>query len=531
MRLLLLALLATALQDTTGTQEARGFVFKVPKGWSSAPDPNPGTNATVLTPPGAGQNAQVILYPVTENVELSPQDVHDTMVKLISSAGTVEGETKTGTTGRFQWTRMKAALPGATMWMALYTAKSGTKAGTVVFGAMSKELFEKHLAGAEGFVQELRFAGAADPLPAAAAPGLRQIHGLVLPLGPGWTTKNEAGGIVALFPPPPRSVTEPRWDYVMYVLPSQPLKGTFWETHKAVFQDALKSSGLKNPVPPSQRADVPGPFIYSASAGHDAAGGVRSISLYSALSDGKIECILVHHQEDLDTIRGILGRTTLKNPPQESQRPRILEIYRRANQKQFINPSGGAFIPGSLQYERICLRNDGVADFATYYAEGYAASPDVLKLDRSLENGDVGSWKAEGDDKLRIVRNAANPAEIYVRENGRLRQGDQVWQPMPRVDGLRYQGRWGAAGPPRIAIEFTREGRFKDEGLLEHVAFGDTKRPKPPKKGAGTYELREWTIFLKYDDGTAWSTDFSSIGADPKDDSSLIFRTSAFQKE
>jgi hypothetical protein len=189
-----------------------------------------------------------------------------------------------------------------------------------------------------------------------------------------------------------------------------------------------------------------------------------------------------------------------------------------------------------LKYERIWLRSDGVADFSTYYPEGYAAAPVVFKH-AGLEDGRVGSWKARGQSQIEIVRTEGVPAEVYERDDGKLRLGGSLWQPMPAVDGMRLEGRWtvktppGEAQPPKTWIGFKKDGRFEDDGILDHVSLPDLKRGKPPKKGAGAYELRDWTIFLKYDDGTSWSTDFSTIGSDIKDDSAILFGAFVIQKE
>jgi hypothetical protein len=112
---------------------------------------------------------------------------------------------------------------------------------------------------------------------------------------------------------------------------------------------------------------------------------------------------------------------------------------------------------------------------------------------------------------------------------------------MASVDGLKLDGRWhlpGAAQPRRI--EFTAAGRFKDDGLLEDVghvpvpawAGGHVVRlPKPPPRGEGRYEIRDFTILFTYDDGVAWSADFSIEGNDPKDLSKLLLRAGILHRE
>ena len=241
---------------------------------------------------------------------------------------------------------------------------------------------------------------------------------------------------------------------------------------------------------------------------------------------------MIRGHKDRDGLRILLSRAAVKDPPKKArERPKIVEAYRRAGRTRYIDAAGGAPVLGSLQYERIWLRADGVADFTTAYTDGHAASPEVLKYDPGLLNGRIGSWKPRGDTRLEILRTAGAAAETYERDGGRLRLGDQVWQPMPAVDGLRLEGRWGMKTPPAISIAFTRDGRFTDDGVAAHVGLPRLDRSKPPKRGAGTYEIREWTLFLRYEDGGSWSSDFSTIGADPADLSSILLSTWAFHRE
>src|SRR6185436_9877168 len=108
-----------------------------------------------------------------------------------------------------------------------------------------------------------------------------------------------------------------------------------------------------------------------------------------------------------------------------------------------------------------------------------AASPNPRKVDASLQNGDYGSWKAVGD-AIHVTRTAGGKVEIFERHEGGLRGGGKDWEAMPRVDGLKLSGRWELKSPPDEKvlpyhhwIEFTAEGRFKADGVLKSVAFGD----------------------------------------------------------
>ena len=380
--------------------------------------------------------------------------------------------------------------------------------------------------------------GAQAPAPAPAA-----INGLDIPLPAGWTHKADPGGAVVLQPPPPRNSPLDEPVCMILVLPAQPLRGTFWETHRAVFEEIVKGLPLTNTVAPIHEPNSPGPFIRSSTAGDDAAKRIQAVRLYSALSADGIQCVLVVGQEDFGTTGPMLHRTRVSKPPKQAPRAKIVEAYRRLKQQADVNVNRGEFLVGAVPYERIWLRDDGVADFSAVYPEGHAASGVPPKADRALQHGSYGSWKAVGKREVHVVRHASKPPEVYLRENGKLRLGDQVWHAMPSVDGMKLDGRWRLsvpAGQPPRRIEFTAAGRFKDEGVLEDVGFFPVYawagsrvvfRERPPAHGAGTYEIREFTLLVKYDDGRVWSTDFSTFGADPKDLSKLLLRGGILERE
>ena len=89
---------------------------------------------------------------------------------------------------------------------------------------------------------------------------------------------------------------------------------------------------------------------------------------------------------------------------------------------------------------------------------------------------------------------------------------------------MKLSGRWGARSGPEqkvapwsYSVEFTPEGTFSTDGALSHVA-------------AGTYEIRDGTMFFTFADGKTWSTDFSILVLDPKAFTSILFRTTALPR-
>jgi hypothetical protein len=374
---------------------------------------------------------------------------------------------------------------------------------------------------------------------AEAAPAT--IHGLDIPVPDGWTRTDDPAGAVVLRPGPGPGGAVP--EYMLIVLPAQPLRGTLWETHRSIFEELVKTADLQNTVAPIHEANAPGPFIRSSTAGDDANKSIRPLRLYSAPSEAGIECVVVFGSEDLALVGQMLHGARVTKPVKRPPRAKIVEAYRRLKQQADVNVNRGELLVGAVPFERIWLRDDGVADFSAVYPEGYAASSIPPKVDRTLQHGNYGLWKAVGDREVHVVRQASKPAEIYVRENGNLRRGDEVWQPMPLVDGLKLDGRWNLpvpAGQPPRRIEFTAAGRFKDEGVLEDVghfpvyAWSGSRivfRERPPARGSGTYEIRDFTLLVEYEDGRVWSTDFSTWGTDPKDLSKIQLRGGTLHRE
>lgn len=373
------------------------------------------------------------------------------------------------------------------------------------------------------------------PAASAAQPGRNGavIHGLVIPYPASWTRLDDPAGIAVLIPPQIQGVQQ----YFLSVAPPTRQTGTHWEAHRALLAQVLGQVRWAEQPVTRHYADGPGIFVRTSIAGKVAGGGFQQAELYTAAHDGIVETVVGVNGIDRNVTDPVLRAVTFKDPPARTERPGIAEAFRRMNQQLYTNREGGALTAGSLQYERLWLRTDGVADFSTNYPEGYAASPVVPKVDPGLLDGDYGRWKAVGNE-VHIVRRIGAPVEVYRRENGGLRNGSVWWEPMPRVDDLALSGRWSIRSPAteRVSpfydwIDLSPDGRFAASGVLKRAAFGDVDRPKPPDPGMGTYRIRDWTIFFTFPDGQVWSTDFSTLGREPGNASAILLRTDVYPRE
>lgn len=524
--LLLLALLTAPLQDAVVREKASSFTYAVPKGWTRQELEN---KSVAHVPPGTDAQKCTLLLLPGQDVDLDDDAAHEALFRSAIQGSTIDGKIARSTLSGWKRSQVKVTTPQQQeLWTAVQTIKQGKRLEAALFVAATEALYKAHLPAVDQVIASIEFGGAGK----APAPAGTAIHGLQIPVPPTWTRKDEPTGAVLLVPAQLAGVRP----YFLYVLPPTKLQGTLWETHKALLRGLLGQVKWSAEPVTVHDVDAPGPFIRSSAAGQVPEGGLKTFELYTVAHDGVLEAVVGVDRIDRNVTDPVLAATTLRTPPKASDRPRIVEAYRRLEQKTYVNREGGAPTAGSLMYERIWLRSDGVADFSTFYLEGYAASPLVTKVDASLLNGDFGAWKSVGE-RIHLVRREGSPPEIYERDGDGLQGGGRKWEAMPRVDAMKLSGRWASRSPAdqKVSpwydwIEFNPDGRFSTEGLLRSVAVGDGRR-KPPDKGSGTYELRDWTLFLAFDDGQTWSTDFSILGRDPKNFPSILLRTTAFPRE
>jgi hypothetical protein len=104
------------------------------------------------------------------------------------------------------------------------------------------------------------------------------------------------------------------------------------------------------------------------------------------------------------------------------------------------------------------------------------------------------------------------------------------------VNGVRLDGAWTSWSDPddpaldrrpdgdRPILRLARDGRFKDEGIFRTIL-----RTSPPGAGgAGRYEVKDFTMELRYDDGRVQRIAFTGfLGASPaaKDERIYLART------
>jgi hypothetical protein len=134
------------------------------------------------------------------------------------------------------------------------------------------------------------------------------------------------------------------------------------------------------------------------------------------------------------------------------------------------------------------------------------------------------------------------PEKLLSEGAGRLKLDSEHYYRCQEVDGLRLQGAWTSLGNPndpdldrwpvgqRPIFRFTADGRFFDEGVF--ATFLKSGDPRQDAAGTGTYEIRDFTLILRFSDGRVKQLAMTAmLGANAAASNDMLFiARSAFRK-
>ena len=153
-----------------------------------------------------------------------------------------------------------------------------------------------------------------------------------------------------------------------------------------------------------------------------------------------------------------------------------------------------------------------------------------------------GTYSVSGSSGTITKPGVKYPEKIEVQGAGKMKLDGLIFQRCRPVDGLRLQGAWTSyANPNDPALDrlprgkkpifhFSGDGRFVDDGVLASF-LGEGDR-STDQAGSGTYEIRDFTLVLRYSDGRVKQFAFSGLcpgDASTSNDIILISR-SEFRK-
>jgi hypothetical protein len=186
----------------------------------------------------------------------------------------------------------------------------------------------------------------------------------------------------------------------------------------------------------------------------------------------------------------------------------------------------------------------------TFLADGsfYEDMPGegLLRIDPAAERGKPetgafwGRWTLDGK-RVQVVTDSSGRKLDYQLNGDDLIEdpkttGRTTWWRARSPDGMRLDGTWSTsekwdeanAGPNWTSvpiISFTRDGRFIDRGAFMYSFIDPLIAESAPRHpGQGTYEIRGFTLVLRYDDGREMLKTFTGgMRKDPAKDDRIVF--------
>jgi hypothetical protein len=112
----------------------------------------------------------------------------------------------------------------------------------------------------------------------------------------------------------------------------------------------------------------------------------------------------------------------------------------------------------------------------------------------------TGRWTESGGTIS--VEWALRDAEKFERDGESLKSGGTSWSPLKPMDGAlvarTFEHPTGFG--PVWSIRFGKDGRFDAAGV-NNTMGGEISMPAFPARGSGSYEIRSWTLILRFDNG------------------------------
>jgi uncharacterized protein (DUF2141 family) len=160
-------------------------------------------------------------------------------------------------------------------------------------------------------------------------------------------------------------------------------------------------------------------------------------------------------------------------------------------------------------------------DWMTFFPDGrvHLAKPPhglAVPFDWEGECSAAPAWCATYSvrgDEVRIRWLTGSERVLHVQSDGSLRTTDRLdYLRHDPLNGRRLEGRYLVPWKQpyqTVAIEFTRDGRFSEENLLDNIGWMTLEKHHDPAvaalvavpRGSGTYSLRDNTLELRYADG------------------------------
>ena len=188
----------------------------------------------------------------------------------------------------------------------------------------------------------------------------------------------------------------------------------------------------------------------------------------------------------------------------------------------------------------------------TFYGNGqvYEAIPDIGFADFNKPESEAGEaqfwgrYSNNGAGNWMIQRSGGAGINVKLNERGNMQIGPQYYQHCKPVDGLKLNGSWTSWADPddpeldrgpsgqKALIRFSANGEFTDEGIFNTALQYHRDGSSVTTAGSGTYEIRDYSVILRYNDGHVKQAAFTGfLSTDPSlNDKTLCISKVKFSK-
>jgi len=534
--------LAPVLFMAQETRETAGDLSVVrPAGWSRVENPAQGT--VTFAPPRVPAGARCsVLLSNGQDFSGTARSWHDGFWKGMTGAARPAAGAGAEPVGSFLRTWGEFVRPdGTRVWLCLYTSYSRGKGYGVLYDASSQELFTEHLGTVDGFVKGSILPGearapAAAPGPAAAPAALGDA--VILPTPPRWQRRDPGpDGTIALLAPG----VAPGHTCIALIFPPGEFEGDA-EAFQAL---AVKKVTEGGEILGKTETGTSGRFLFTKLVAKSAA-GPRWIDVYTATWGKRAQAVaFVADTQELHAfymagVATICMNGYVPDPLLAPGAPAVPVIAAYLAGKLELNYSVDRNDPGVRQRAMqkilvffkngLCLSLDAMSTGridSTYDSRGIAGydAAALLKLPKDRRTG---RWTESGGTIT--VEWTLREAEKFERDGENLKSGGTSWGPLKSMDGARLEGTFDhpTGFGPVWSIRFGKDGRFDADGV-NNTMGGEISMPAFPGKGSGAYEIRSWTLILRFDNGFRTSIALG-VGFDPATAKAILVNGFGFDR-
>ncbi len=158
---------------------------------------------------------------------------------------------------------------------------------------------------------------------------------------------------------------------------------------------------------------------------------------------------------------------------------------------------------------------------------------DKSKNDANYFN--IGSYSFANGKGSNVKAGAKYDDKLVLEKPNQLKIDNTVFMKCSNVNGQKLNGSFTSYANPsdpqlntlaygeKPVITFSKDGKFNDEGLFNTYLFDGATNPAAAKPGNGTYELKDYSIILKYNDGRVRQEAFTIPFSNNTNDATIIF--------